>query len=181
MGGAITVTSAPGEGSTFALELPLRQVERTGSEAGALVLPENLSDGAMRVLAAEDNAVNRMVLKALLAQFDLEPTIVENGAEAVRAWESAHWDLILMDVQMPTMDGPTATMTIRAREAVLGRPRTPILAVTANTMSHQVASYRAAGMDDVVSKPLNVAELFTAMAAAVAPAAERETRARAAS
>jgi len=181
MGGAITVASAPGEGSTFALELPLRQVERTGSEAGALVLPENLSDGAMRVLAAEDNAVNRMVLKALLAQFDLEPTIVENGAEAVRAWESAHWDLILMDVQMPTMDGPTATMTIRAREAVLGRPRTPILAVTANTMSHQVASYRAAGMDDVVSKPLNVAELFTAMAAAVAPAAERETRARAAS
>jgi len=180
MGGAITVASAPGQGSTFALELPLRQVERTGPAPDTLVLPQNLSDGAMRVLAAEDNAVNRIVLKALLGQFDLEPTIVENGAEAVRAWESAHWDLILMDVQMPVMDGPTATMTIRAREAILGRPRTPILAVTANTMAHQVASYRAAGMDDVVSKPLNVAELFSAMVAAVAPA-EPEARSRAAS
>jgi signal transduction histidine kinase/CheY-like chemotaxis protein len=167
MGGAITVGSAPGQGSTFAVDLPLRQVERPAPTHQAL--PSRLSEGSMRVLAAEDNPVNRMVLKALLAQFDLDPTIVENGAEAVRAWESAHWDLILMDVQMPVMDGPTATMTIRAREAVLGRPRTPILAVTANTMAHQLASYRAAGMDDVVPKPLNVTELFSAMVAAVSP------------
>jgi CheY-like chemotaxis protein len=120
-----------------------------------------------------------LVLKTLLAQFGLEPTIVENGEEAVRAWEAAHWDVILMDVQMPVMDGPTATMTIRAREAVLGRARTPILAVTANTMPHQVASYRAAEMDDVVSKPLNVTELFTALVAATE--ARNETPARAAS
>jgi CheY-like chemotaxis protein len=65
------------------------------------------------------------------------------------------------------MDGPTAAMTIRARETVLNRPRTPILAVTANTMAHQVASYRAAGIDDVVPKPLNVSDLFAAMVAAV--------------
>jgi signal transduction histidine kinase len=171
MGGAVTVGSAPGHGSTFAVELPLRQVERPAPEPIPLDLPRALSDGTMRVLAAEDNPVNQMVLKAILAQFGLEPTIVENGAEAVRAWESAHWDIILMDVQMPMMDGPTATMTIRAREAVLGRARTPILAVTANTMAHQLASYRAAGMDDVVPKPLNVTELFTAIAAAVAPGA----------
>jgi CheY-like chemotaxis protein len=68
---------------------------------------------------------------------------------------------------MPVMDGPTATMTIRAREGLLGRPRTPILAVTANTMPHQLASYRAAGMDGVVSKPLNVMDLFAAVAAAI--------------
>ena len=79
-----------------------------------------------------------------------------------------------MDVQMPQMDGPTATMTIRAREAVLRRVRTPILAVTANTMPHQVASYRAAGMDDVVSKPLNAGELFAAVWAAAEPS-EAET------
>jgi signal transduction histidine kinase/AmiR/NasT family two-component response regulator len=164
MGGAITVDSAPGEGSTFALELPLRQVERVAPTTEPPSLP---AGPALRVLAAEDNPVNRMVLKALLAQLDLEPTIVETGAEAVRAWEAAHWDLILMDVQMPVMDGPTATMTIRAREGLLGRPRTPILAVTANTMPHQLASYRAAGMDGVVSKPLNVTDLFTAMGAAV--------------
>lgn len=175
MGGAITVGSAPGQGSTFAVDLPLRHLDRPAPRQESL--PSRLTDRSMRVLAAEDNPVNRMVLKALLAQFDLDPTIVENGAEAVRAWESAHWDLILMDVQMPVMDGPTATMTIRAREAVLGRPRTPILAVTANTMAHQLASYRAAGMDDVIPKPINVTELFAAMSAAVSPG-EPEIQAR---
>jgi signal transduction histidine kinase/ActR/RegA family two-component response regulator len=164
MGGAITVASAPGVGSTFTIELPLRQVEKAAPDPAGLTLPDIAAGGGLRVLAAEDNAVNRMVLKALLAQFGIDPTIVENGAEAVHAWEAAHWDLILMDVQMPVMDGPTATMTIRAREAVMGRLRTPILAVTANTMAHQVASYRAAGMDDVVPKPLSVAELFAAIA-----------------
>lgn len=169
MGGTITVGSAPGEGSTFSVQLPLRQVQRSAQAYETPEPPSGLGHGSVRVLAAEDNPVNRMVLKALLAQFDLDPTIVENGAEAVRAWESAHWDLILMDVQMPLMDGPTATMTIRAREAVLGRPRTPILAVTANTMPHQLASYRAAGMDDVIPKPLSVTDLLAAMVAALAP------------
>ena len=177
MGGAITVGSAPGQGSSFAVELPLRQVERAVSVADDLNLPAALSDGSLRVLAAEDNPVNQMVLKAILGQLSVDPTIVENGAEAVRAWESAHWDLILMDVQMPVMDGPTATMTIRAREAVLGRPRTPILAVTANTMAHQLASYRAAGMDDVIPKPLNVTELFTALSAALSPDTPRDAAA----
>jgi signal transduction histidine kinase/AmiR/NasT family two-component response regulator len=176
MGGTITVGSSPGLGSTFAVELPLRQTERPAlSEAPDL--PSRLGHGSVRVLAAEDNPVNRMVLKALLAQFDVDPTIVDNGAEAVRAWESAHWDVILMDVQMPMMDGPTATMTIRAREAVLNRPRTPILAVTANTMPHQLASYRAAGMDDVIPKPLNVTDLLAAMTAALTPA-DRQDEAR---
>lgn len=168
MGGTITVGSAPGQGSTFTVELPLRQVRRDeGPQRPAAT--RTAPAAPMRVLAAEDNPVNQLVLKALLGQLGLDPTIVENGAEAVRAWETAHWDLILMDVQMPLMDGPTAAMTIRAREAVLDRPRTPIVAVTANTMAHQLASYRAAGMDDIVAKPLNVTELFTAMSVATAP------------
>jgi len=176
MDGIITVSSAPGMGSTFMIELPLRRAVQDEAPATA---PGALADSGLRVLAAEDNDVNRMVLKTLLNQLGIEPTIVENGAEAVRAWESAHWDLILMDVQMPQMDGPTATMTIRAREAVLSRPRTPILAVTANTMPHQVASYRAAGMDDVVSKPLNAAELFAAVQAAAEPGPAEITHAEA--
>ncbi|HKP80138.1 MAG TPA: ATP-binding protein, partial [Phenylobacterium sp.] len=171
MGGAITVSSALGQGSTFAVELPLRQVERPTPEHPGPNPAHGLPQRAMRVLAAEDNPVNQMVLKTILAQFGLESTIVRNGAEAVSAWESAHWDLILMDVQMPVMDGPTAAMTIRAREAVLGRPRTPILAVTANTMAHQLASYRAAGMDDVVPKPLNVTQFLETLAAVATPVA----------
>jgi signal transduction histidine kinase/AmiR/NasT family two-component response regulator len=166
MGGAIAVDSTPGRGSTFIVELPLRQVERTATAiAGGAV--GGRFESELRVLAAEDNPINRTVLKALLSQFDVEPTLVENGAEAVRAWESAHWDLILMDVQMPIMDGPTATMTIRAREGLQGRQRTPILAVTANVQAHQVASYRAAGMDDVIAKPIKVDELLAAISAAL--------------
>jgi CheY-like chemotaxis protein len=87
----------------------------------------------------------------------LEPTVVENGAEAVEAWKSGRWDVILMDIQMPVMDGVTATREIRACEAPATRPRTPIIAVTANAMSHQVADYAAAGMDAVVPKPLDAA------------------------
>jgi signal transduction histidine kinase/ActR/RegA family two-component response regulator len=165
MGGEVSVCSTPGLGSAFIVELPLAPSVRPTAE------PQEhpaASGGPLRVLAAEDNAVNRMVLRALLAQIGIDPVIVENGAEAVTAWEAGEWDVILMDVQMPQMDGPTATRRIRMREAHLGRAPTPIIAVTANAMIHQVASYRAAGMTEVVSKPINVEALFSAILAAVA-------------
>ena len=73
--------------------------------------------------------------------------MVEDGALAVEAWENGDWDVILMDVQMPNMDGVEATRAIRAREAASGRLRTPIIGLTANTMSHQIVEYQAAGMD----------------------------------
>jgi signal transduction histidine kinase/AmiR/NasT family two-component response regulator len=165
MGGDISACSMPGRGSAFTVELPMTS-SRTAAD-GAPSRPEP-NGGPLRVLAAEDNPVNRMVLKALLAQIDIEPVFVENGLEAVEAWETADWDVILMDVQMPQMDGPTATRRIRAREAELGRASTPIIAVTANAMIHQVASYRAAGMTEVVSKPINVEALFSALLSAVA-------------
>jgi two-component system, sensor histidine kinase len=79
------------------------------------------------------------------------------------------WDLILMDVQMPIMDGPTATRAIRAREAATGRRRTPILALTANAMSHQVEDYLAAGMDGFIAKPIQIERLFAAIEEALAP------------
>jgi CheY-like chemotaxis protein len=165
MGGDVSVTSTPGCGSTFVADLPLPQ--STGTGANPRDNFATASSGDVRVLAAEDNAANQMVLRALLAQLGIDPTIVENGAEAVEAWERAEWDVILMDVQMPQMDGPTATRLIRAREAELGRAPTPIIALTANAMIHQVASYRAAGMTEVVSKPINVEALFSAIIAAV--------------
>jgi CheY-like chemotaxis protein/anti-sigma regulatory factor (Ser/Thr protein kinase) len=181
MGGDISACSMPGRGSAFIVDLPM-----TPSRTDAKAAPGQLaaSGRPLRVLAAEDNPVNRMVLKALLAQIDIEPAFVENGLEAVEAWEAADWDVILMDVQMPQMDGPTATRRIRARESELGRAQTPIIAVTANAMIHQVASYRAAGMTEVVSKPINVETLFSALLSAVAappvypPNAAASSRAR---
>jgi CheY-like chemotaxis protein/anti-sigma regulatory factor (Ser/Thr protein kinase) len=171
MGGTISVSSVAGKGSLFTVSLPM---ERLAAPVGVAWAPEPVAveetDGApIRILAAEDNAVNQLVLRTLLSQVGLEPTIVENGAEAVEAWGSGHWDLILMDIQMPVMDGVTATRQIRALEASGDRPKTPIIAVTANAMSHQVAAYEAAGMDAVVAKPLDAAKLFEAIERALEP------------
>ena len=124
----------------------------------------------LRVLAAEDNEVNQLVLRTLLSQAGLEATVVANGAEAVEAWAHGAWDVVLMDVQMPVMDGVDATREIRARELGQGRRRTPIIAVTANAMPHQVSEYLAAGMDAVAVKPLDVPSLGEAALPAVAAA-----------
>jgi signal transduction histidine kinase/CheY-like chemotaxis protein len=169
MDGDIMVESVLGLGSTFTLRLPL---PRTGEAKSPAQLtppppPEVLTPVALRVLAAEDNAVNQLVLKTLLHQLGVEPTVVENGAEALAAWEGSAWDVILMDIQMPVMDGLTAAAAIRARERETGRPRTPILALTANAMSHQVEQYLAAGMDTHVAKPIEAAALFGALSALV--------------
>jgi CheY-like chemotaxis protein len=93
--------------------------------------------------------------------------MVGDGRAAIEAWAREPWDLILMDVQMPLMDGPTATLEIRARELAEGRRRTPIVALTANAMEDQVAKYRAAGMDGFVAKPIAASRLFAALQAAL--------------
>lgn len=165
MGGQITVETEAGRGSTFTLHAPIHKVARpTLSEAPCSPL---LSRG-LRVLAAEDNLTNRLVLEVILAQAAIDLTLVANGAEAVAAWEGGRFDVILMDVQMPVMDGPTAARMIREREAAASRARTPIIALTANVMSHQIAQYATAGMDGHVAKPLSVGNLFEVMNKVVA-------------
>ena len=165
MDGAITVTSAPGMGSTFTVRLPLPFVRSAARESEAAQPEQSVEDGlgALRVLAAEDNPVNQMVLRTLLEQVGVKLKIVENGREAVDAWAGGEWDLILMDAQMPEMDGVEAASAIRAAEAAQGRQRTPIIALTANAMAHQVDAYRECGMDATVAKPVEVARLFAAM------------------
>ena len=179
MKGDIEAVSEPGRGSAFTLRLPLqRAVEAAAPPTTKAHLAEEPEQGvALRVLAAEDNPTNQLVLKTLLAPAGIEPTMAPNGREALAAWESGAWDIILMDIQMPEMDGVEATRAIRLREAETGRPRTPIVAVTANAMTHQLREYEAAGMDRVVAKPVEIASLFAAMESVLAEADQRQTAA----
>ena len=173
MGGAVTAESREGEGSTFTATLPLKRVAApdvpaTASADASEPLPP------LRLLAAEDNSINQLVLRTMLQQAGIEPTIVCDGREAVEAWGQAEWDLILMDIQMPEVDGLTATRAIRQSERETGRRRTPIIALTANAMSHQVADYAAAGMDGHIAKPIEVGRLFAAMEAAMSEGSEEQ-------
>jgi CheY-like chemotaxis protein len=179
MGGTVSVESTPGEGATFRAELPLvRVASMARPPEPAVPLPEAPLEGrAIRVLAAEDNGMNQLVLRTLLNQVGVDPVIVPDGRAAVEAWEKEPWDLILMDVQMPIMDGPTATGVIRAREKAEGRARTPIVALTANAMAHQVLEYKTAGMDDFVAKPIEASRLYTVVQAALDAAYESQAAA----
>ncbi|WP_049974006.1 CHASE domain-containing protein [Azospirillum sp. B4] len=116
--------------------------------------PEAAADGhGRRVLVVEDNPTNQAVAALTLRKAGYAVTVVEDGAQAVAAHARDRYDIVLMDVQMPVMDGVEATRRIRAAETAEGRPRTPILAMTANAMAGMSADYAAAGMDDCVYKP----------------------------
>ncbi|MES2343927.1 MAG: ATP-binding protein [Pseudomonadota bacterium] len=166
MGGDIQVASRLGEGSVFTVRLPLTRLgdsEARSVRDEAFEAPPLRDGSALRILAAEDNPMNQLVLRTLLAQVGVDVTCVDNGELAVAAAASGDWDAILMDVQMPVMDGPTATRLIRDWEKAEGRRRTPIIALTANAMAHHQAEYAAVGMDILVPKPLELERLLIAI------------------
>ncbi len=159
MGGALDAESEPGGGSTFFLTIPLRQATAPDvAELHAAIAP--VAADAVRVLLADDHPTNRKVVELILAAAAVDLTSVANGAEAVEAYKAAPYDLVLMDMQMPVMDGLTATRAIREFECEAGRALTPIVMLTANALPEHVAAARAAGADKHLAKPFEAAELL---------------------
>ena len=164
MGGRVTAASVEGRGSTFTVELPAVPADITAVlEHVTVIADPTPPDPGLRILAAEDNVMNQLVLRTLLEQLGVHVTLVANGAEALDAWSKEPFDLILMDVQMPVMDGPTAVRELRRRERRSGQSRTPIIALTANAMAHHREEYLAAGMDALVAKPIELSALIQAI------------------
>jgi CheY-like chemotaxis protein len=153
MGGTIRATSSEGNGSTFSFTLPLKPepCEEIQQEADESPRP-------LRVLLAEDDPLVRDLVKLMLSRLEVEVAVAENGREAVECWREGGVDLILMDLQMPEMDGIEATRKIREFEK--GREsRTCIFALTAHARREDREECLAAGMDGFMTKPLRMAEL----------------------
>jgi signal transduction histidine kinase/CheY-like chemotaxis protein len=182
MDGGLSVDSTPGAGSCFVFEA----MAPVCVKAAGIVdeHPEEIPDEGpaeaadgepppLRVLAVDDNATNRAVLGALLEPVGATVAYAENGEEAVSAFRGGVFDVILMDIQMPVMNGVDATRAIRTLER--GR-RVPIVAVTANVMAEQIEEYRAAGVDGVVGKPVQAQVLYDAIEAAFELAESRQAQ-----
>jgi PAS domain S-box-containing protein len=162
MGGETRVESTPGKGSRFSFTA---RFSAAGAQAGAGVADRPATgEPALNVLLVEDNAVNRMLATALLGKAGHRVDVAEDGARALALLTAEHaYDVVLMDVQMPIMDGLEVTRAIRAHESAHGG-HLPIIAMTANAMVGDRERCLAAGMDDYVAKPIRVGELFDALA-----------------
>ncbi len=175
MGGELRVQSEPGKGSKFSFDAVFglsRPGARTpeiaavhGNKKAAPAFATGLRDGdhARRILVADDSEDNRILVEAFLRKMPYELTFVEDGAQAWKSFLSQPFDLVLMDMQMPVMDGLTATRLIREFEEENGHSRTPIVALTANALPEDRERTRLAGFDSHLSKPISKQRLIDAI------------------
>ncbi|MEM6709636.1 MAG: response regulator [Pseudomonadota bacterium] len=166
MGGNLVVVSEPGKGARFSFSLCLPRAEpdpqASASEAistMATAREEKQLTHLTRVLVAEDNPVNRRIVAKMLEPLDLNISFAETGEEALAACRNEVFDLILMDVSMPTMDGLTATRAIRSQSTFATPPRVPIVALTAHALESERQRALDAGVDDYLTKPVTQAAL----------------------
>jgi signal transduction histidine kinase/CheY-like chemotaxis protein len=168
MGGGIDWNSTPGQGTTFIVRLPAPAGEAPNEKKEAAVWAEpNCEPSSIRVLVAEDNPTNQKVLSMMLGPLGLELTICDDGQAAFEAFQNQDFDVVLMDMQMPIMDGIAATRAIRDLELTQKRAATPIVMLTANAMRQHRDAAKAAGADLHVTKPFTATGLITALETAL--------------
>ncbi|HEY2707846.1 MAG TPA: response regulator [Caulobacteraceae bacterium] len=171
MGGDITASGLPGRGATFVVEAPLRalvhEAEARPEATSAAASADASNPDVLRILVADDHPTNRQVAKLILDSVGVDVVCAEDGQQAVAEFERGGLHLILMDMQMPVMDGLTAIRTIRRLEQTRGGPRLPILMLSANAMPEHVAASLAAGADGHVAKPVTPPQLIGAVEAAL--------------
>ena len=160
MHGDISVTSAPGQGSSFVLRLPLKVVHDAPASKSPAMLPAAAFGSPLRVLVAEDHPVNRQYMAALLANLGHQAHFAANGQEALEAARSKAFDLVLMDLHMPLLDGVAATRAIRALPNAQ-RSTVPIVAMTADAFAETHDRCLVAGMNDFLTKPVSPQKLAT--------------------
>jgi signal transduction histidine kinase/CheY-like chemotaxis protein len=175
MGGRIVVQSALGRGSTFSVYVPLERLEGEGADDGADELLA-LDIAGVRVLVAEDHPTNQKVVELILESVGVTPVIVENGRLAIDLLKVERFDVVLMDMQMPELDGLSATLQLRQFEREQHLPRTPVIMLTANALDDHVRASHEAGADMHLSKPIHAQALIESIMNAVAGRAVEDTQ-----